>query len=87
MQLFVWYSNKHTDNFVAPAGVPPPDATYAKVFANGYALSQPPSGNASEGLPLTIYLNHKSSHTITTASDTEKNWAIANGYTLWKQVS
>jgi hypothetical protein len=86
VQLFVWYSDTHTNNFVAPEGVTPPDSSYKKTFPNGFTLSQPPSGNTSDGLPLVIYLNHDTSHTITTASDAEKTWAVANGYTMWKQV-
>ena len=55
------------------------------MFANGFALSSLPSGNASEGLVLDVFFNHDTSHAFTAASDAEKKWAVANGYTIWKK--
>eukprot|EP00038_Savillea_parva_P017223 m.19431 g.19431 ORF g.19431 m.19431 type:complete len:869 (-) comp3692_c0_seq1:8-2614(-) len=41
VQLWVWYSRTHQDNFVAPEGQAPPDSTYVKMFPNGLALVNP----------------------------------------------
>lgn len=89
----MWYSEERKDNFVAPDGLGPPDSSYKKVFANGNVLTAPrrvvesrPEALtvASATLSLSIYLNNATGHTYTTATPAGRAWAVANGYSLWK---
>ena len=82
--LTLRYSFNHTDNWVAAASAPPPDATYdaahgATVFADGYILGAQPPG----GAPVSVWLKRfagSSQDFATVASAEGVAWVTARGY-------
>jgi hypothetical protein len=61
----VWWSAANTDNWVATPAAAPKDKRYSEVFHDGYALKR---RRSTTDMPLTLYHNAVTGHTLTVAS-------------------